>query len=114
VKLRTTEADTQRAILQYLALKKIWHRRFNVGAARLPGKGGRERLVQFGSPGLPDIMARTARSIIWIEVKSSIGTQSDAQRAWQEDAEAFGDTYILARSLDDVRVLFEGKYVHAC
>ena len=104
------EADIQRQILDYLAARHIWHRRMNSGAAMLPGKGGKLRPVRFGAAGMPDILVRGANgTVVWIEVKSTRGRQSPAQRQWQEDAERFGDIYILARSVEDVMVLFEGK-----
>jgi hypothetical protein len=102
------ESGIQRQILDYLNLRKVWHRRMNSGATRMNG-----RVVYYGAKGLPDIFARThAGSIIWIEVKADKGKQNDDQKTWQEDAERFGDVYILARSLDDVRALFEPRREH--
>ena len=99
------EGEVQKKILEYLKKIQIWHRRLNSGAARMNG-----RRVHFGSPGLPDIMARTkSGTIIWIECKSSTGKLSEDQRKWKDDMEKFGDTFITARHLDDVRALFEGN-----
>ncbi len=40
--------------------------------------------------------------IYGIEVKSSIGKQSDSQKEWQRNFEANGGIYILAKDLSDV------------
>lgn len=103
-----TESTVQRAILEYLTLKRVWAVRLNSGGAMVQGHGGKGQFIRFGAPGMPDILARGKRgSVVWIEVKSATGRQSDNQREWQRRAEAHGDTYILARSLDDVMPLFE-------
>ncbi len=100
------EKVVQAQILAYLKRKQLWHRRFNSGTRA----GATGRPVKFGSPGLPDIMARTKTgSIIWIECKSSTGKLTADQRKWKEDMERFGDTYILARRAEDVTDLFEGR-----
>lgn len=100
------EGDVQALILQYLAKRQVWHRRLNSGAARMNG-----RRVHFGSPGLPDILARTkVGTVIWIEVKGPDGKLSEDQRKWKDDMEGFGDTFITARCLDDVRALFEATH----
>ena len=76
----------------------------------LQGHGGKGQFVRFGAPGMPDILARgTTGAVIWIEVKSPTGRQSEDQRKWQEDMERFGDIYIVARSVEDVMALFEGR-----
>lgn len=106
--MKPKESDIQRSILDYLKLRRVWHRRLNSGAAMLPGKGGKPRPVFFGAKGMPDILARTtAGSIVWIEVKSATGRQTPEQKLWQQDMERFGDTYIVARSVDAVMALFE-------
>jgi hypothetical protein len=107
---RVLEKDVLRAILHYLTLRKVWHRRINSGGAMLAGHGGKGQFVRFGAPGMPDILARGSQgAVIWIEVKSPTGKQTPDQKEWQVDAEHFGDIYILARSLGDVTALFEGR-----
>ena len=111
LRLKVLEKDVQRQVLDYLSLRKVWHRRLNSGAALLEagGNGKPRRFIRYGAPGLPDILARTkAGTVIWIEVKSSTGKLSPDQAAWKKDSEAFGDTFITARCLEDVRALFEG------
>ena len=104
------EKDVLRVILHYLTLRKVWHRRINSGGAMLAGHRGKGQFVRFGAPGMPDILARgTNGAVIWIEVKSPTGKQTEDQRKWQEDMERFGDIYVLARSVTDVSALFEGR-----
>lgn len=104
------EKDTLRAILHYLALRKVWHRRINSGGGVLAGHKGKGQFVRFGAPGMPDILARgSLGAVVWIEVKSPTGKLSEDQKAWKRDAERFGDTYVLARSVEDVMVLFEAS-----
>jgi hypothetical protein len=110
VKRKILEKDVQRAILHYLTLRKVWHRRMNSGGAMVSGHKGKGQFVRYGSPGLPDILARgSTGAVVWIEVKSPTGKQTGDQRKWQIDMERFGDIYILARSVEDVTALFEGK-----
>ena len=108
------EKDVLRAILHYLTLRQVWHRRLNSGAALLESgaTGKPRRFVRYGAPGMPDILARgTTGAVIWIEVKSPTGRQTEDQRKWQMDMERFGDIYIVARKVEDVMSLFEA--VHA-
>lgn len=97
-----SERDTQKAILQYLALKKVLAYRMNTGAIKTEG-----RFFRFGSPGMADVVAFTPQSVIWIEVKGSKGRQSPEQVAFQKRHENLGHVYILARDLSDVSVLFD-------
>lgn len=97
-----TESAIQKQILLYLSKRGIWHRRFNSGIANMGG-----RYVRFGTPGLPDIMARTKQSIVWIEVKQPGKYLTVEQRAWKAECEQFGDVHITARSVEDVMQLFE-------
>lgn len=106
-----TETALVRSVLEYLALRKVWAYRANTGGLR--DKTG--RLVRFGTPGHPDIVARMrprgadygSGLVVWIECKSERGVQSPAQKDWQIKAEKHGDIYILARKLEDVMCLFE-------
>jgi len=52
---------------------------------------------------------RTERTIVWIEVKQPGRYLSPDQRERKAECEAFGDIHITARSLDDVRALFEPR-----
>ena len=100
-----------RAVEDVLALRKIWYRRLNSRTVLLPGAGGRERPVYFGSLGMADILATpwvpfagVARPVLlWIECKSGTGRQSDAQRAFEAQVVAAGHFYLVAHdSADEV------------
>ena len=106
-----SEAQTQKAILDYLAVKRIWHVRMNSGVMKTE-----KSFVRFGRPGMADILAMpkvkctdgvhnvlmTFIVPVWIEVKGLKGKQSEAQVLFQKEVEAEGHLYVLARSLEDV------------
>jgi hypothetical protein len=93
------------AILDYLAARRILSFRMNTGAMKID-----KRFVQFGVPGMADILALHRRitwedngvTPIWIEVKTATGKQSDLQKSFQRQVEDEGHKYIIARSIDDV------------
>jgi len=95
-----TEKQVQNAILRAfgtLPTLRLW--RANVGAARI----GR-RVVRFGIAGQADLTGILPDGRrLEIEVKSAIGRQTAAQKAFQEMIERFHGVYILARSVEDVR-----------
>lgn len=109
------EKDVQKAILDWLAAKRILAFRMNTGVADYNG-----RKVAFGVPGMADIVAFPPLMVnygceacntiytspmyrpYWFEVKAPKGKQSELQRSFQEQVESHGHRYILAKSLDDV------------
>jgi len=102
------EKSVQKAIIDYLTLRRVWVVRMNTGAIVSEYKG-KTRLHKYGYPGMADLYVRTPSSVtLWIECKSSIGKQSDLQRQFQMRVETLGDIYVLARSVDDVIPLFGG------
>lgn len=103
------EKDVQKAILQFLALKKIWAIRQNTGAIAFQRRDGSKGYLKAGVPGMADIQAWTAGGhTIWIEVKSSNGKQTDDQKEFQRQAEKHNHVYILARDVSDLYPLFGG------
>jgi hypothetical protein len=92
------ESDTQKQILSYLALKRIFHYRNNSGAF----VDSQKYFYRFGALGSPDIICVIAGQYLGIEVKAPKGKQSEHQKAFQRALEAAGRKYILAYSLDDV------------
>jgi hypothetical protein len=105
------ETRLVKQILDYLAYKRIWAYRVNTGG--LLNQTG--RLVRFGVPGHPDIVARMrpvhpnegSGRVLWIEAKAAKGRLSEHQVAWKGRAEEYGDTFIVARCLEDVSCLFD-------
>lgn len=92
------ESDVQRQILDYLALKHVFHYRNNSGAF----KDSNEHLYRFGATGIPDIICVIKGQYVGIEVKGPKGKQSDYQKEFQRQLGDAGGKYILAHSLDDV------------
>jgi hypothetical protein len=92
------ESDTQKAILEWLAWKHIFHYRNNSGAF----KRDDGHFYRFGAVGNPDIVCIIAGQYVGIEVKAPKGRQSDNQKEFQRLLEGAGGRYILAFSIDDV------------
>jgi hypothetical protein len=92
------ESDTQKAILEWLAWKHIFHYRNNSGAF----KRDDGHFYRFGAVGSPDIVCIIAGQYVGIEVKAPKGRQSDNQKEFQRQLEAAGGKYILAFSIDEV------------
>ena len=85
--------------------------RMNSGMANHSG-----RIVRYGYPGMADILVRRRRNkfepweVVWIELKARGGKQSDAQMAFQQHVEAWGDRYVLARSVNEVLTAMEVEH----
>lgn len=98
-----SESDTQALILIYVtSLPQTFAYRMNTGAA-----SDGSRFVKYGIPGQPDIFACIRGRFVGIEAKTAVGRQSEKQKIWQRNLERAGGIYILARSVDDVRVRLE-------
>lgn len=106
-----SEADTQKAILDWLAVKQIYALRLNTG---IGFQGGRPVRAHSGGAGVADILAfidvlldvngrpRHASWPLWIEVKSFRGIQSPEQQSFEAKVRGEGHEYIVARDLDEV------------
>ena len=84
-------------------MKRIFHYRQNGGAFKAEKGFMRTASVN----GLPDIVAIKDGIYIGIEVKAPKGKQSESQKAIQAEIEKAGGKYIIARSLDNAKVIFE-------
>jgi hypothetical protein len=101
------ESETQKAILEWLAWKHIFHYRNNSGAFAIPAEGTHQRrFFRAGVAGAPDIVCVINGQYVGIELKAPKGKQSDNQREFQRELEAAGGRYILAYSIDDVASVF--------
>jgi hypothetical protein len=97
------ESHVQRQILDYLALKGIFHYRQNSGAFAIPETANHaRRFFRAGVPGVPDIICVIKGQFVGIEVKAPKGKQSEHQKEFQRKIEAAGGRYVLAHSLEDV------------
>jgi hypothetical protein len=104
MRLKATESETQKAILDLLAVSGIFGFRLNTAAVKT---GGRFFYCHTLGRGAADILAFPSVGsghyrILWIETKSSVGRQQPEQVSFQEDVERRGHSYLLARSVDDV------------
>ena len=113
-----SEAEVQRAILDYLrTVPGVYAFRCNSRVVRMPGAGGRERLVRFGVKGLPDILgwrsedlsrgdpARPPRLLarwLGIEVKAPGREPTPEQIAFLEFLGQSGGIAVVASCVEDV------------
>lgn len=110
------EQQVLNAIMDYLAVKHIWHRRMNSGAVVSEYKG-KKRMFQFGSKGMADILCSVDQqhgggewcytAFLWIEVKAPGGKQSPAQIEFMDEVREAGHYYLVAKSIDDVEKALE-------
>jgi hypothetical protein len=109
IKIKVLEKTVLQQVLQYLRLRKCLCYRMNTGAGTFQNKEGPRRFVKFGEKGMADIIAWTkSGTTLWVECKGSTGKQSELQRHFQGQVEAYGHIYIVAHSIDDILPLFEG------
>src|ERR1700686_3051430 len=95
------ESDIQRQILDYLALKRIFHYRNNSGGLAGEHKGKRW-FVRFGALRQPGHHLRDRGPVCRDRSQRPKGVQSANQKEFQAKLEAAGGKYILAYSLDDI------------
>ena len=92
------EKEIQKAILDYLTLKRYFHWRNNSGAYKTE-----HSYIRYGAPGSPDIIL-IKNGFVWgIEVKTERGKLSVDQEAFRLALTEAGGTYLVARSLDDLQ-----------
>ena len=103
--MRETEAQIQKAILQWGAIKRILMHRINVIGTPLH-KNGLTVYRHSTNKGMADIHATVVVGgipvSVWLEVKTKKGKLSANQKAFQESIEAAGGFYYVVRSIDDV------------
>ena len=113
-KIKLLECDIQRQVLDYLAIKGLFHWRNNTGMIFSEYKG-KKRAFKMGQVGSPDIFVVKRPSppigellgmIYGLEVKAEKGKQSPAQSEWQVKFEEAGGKYLIIRSLEDVKEVF--------
>ena len=119
------EQDIQKCILDYLAAEHIFAFRLNTGGAKVHGGFLRSHSLGAGAAdilAMPRICESGHRNCLelsgkfhgeitptWIEVKNTKGRQSAEQKSFQEYVEGLGHRYILARSVDDVREMWQER-----
>lgn len=95
------ESDIQKAILDWLCRKGIFHWRCNLGGVRRAGKGLTRNTMR-GFPDIAGIIPGGKGQLFVVEVKTPSGKLSAEQARWREHLEMRGCLYILARSVDDL------------
>lgn len=95
-----------RAVMEYLAVKRIFAMRMNSGAVQ----DRRGIPVRMHEPGTADILALVnykqlgyGLDAYWIECKAENGRQSDLQKQFQAKVEDEGHIYIIARGIEDLQ-----------
>ena len=105
---RETEAQIQKAILQWGGYKRILMHRINVIGTPLH-KAGKTIYRPSTNRGMADIHATVLVGNIpvsvWLEVKTKKGRISDNQKAFNEVIAAAGGFYYVVRSIDDVELV---------
>ena len=103
--MKETEAQIQKAILQWGQYKKVLMHRINVIGTPLH-KDGLTVYRPSTNKGMADIHATLIVEgipvSVWLEVKTKKGKLSANQKAFQESIEAAGGYYYVVRSIDDV------------
>ncbi len=101
------ESAIQRAILDYLRLRRIYAVRINSGRIRISDPSRKTRLVKLADAGTPDILAclptRPYGAFVAFEVKTDTGKLTDLQAARHEQIRESNGGAFVVRSVDDVR-----------
>lgn len=108
-KVKVTEAEVLKSIMQFLDIKGVFKFRNNSGAYS-DAKSG--RFIRFGKKGSSDILAIYPKTgQFWaIEVKRPGGLLSDEQVTFLKDVRRSGGVSTVAESIEDiVRVLSDPR-----
>ncbi len=86
---KMTETDIRRQVQDYLRWRNwfVFYVLQGLGAYR----------------GIPDLIAVKCGRVLFIELKTPRGRQSDHQKQFQYDLEVAGGEYILCRGVDDLK-----------
>ena len=108
--MKETEAQIQKAIMQWGQYKKVLMHRINVIGTPLH-KDGLTVYRPSTNKGMADIHATVLVEgipvSVWLEVKTKKGRISDNQKAFQESVESAGGFYYVVRSIDDVDLVIQ-------
>ena len=108
--MKETEAQIQKAIMQWGQYKKVLMHRINVIGTPLH-KDGLTVYRPSTNKGMADIHATLIVEgipvSVWLEVKTKKGKLSPNQKAFQESIESAGGFYYVVRSIDDVDLVIQ-------
>ena len=111
--IKISEADLKRTVLEHLHwqqnLGRLWFTRLNSGVAYVR-RGGKYYKIQLCEEGTADILILKRRKhspndgwklrCIFIELKSTTGKQSEAQKEFQKLVIKQGASYYLVRDIE--------------
>jgi hypothetical protein len=101
MKLKVSEKDIQKSILEWLQLKKYFCWRNNTGGF----KNSKGHFYRFGSVGSGDILGLTRSGQFFsIEVKAPGKKPTDQQAQFIEEVKRNGGISFVAHSLEDVEL----------
>ena len=104
MKLKATEKQTQRAVLDYLNYSGYFAWRNNSGFIIL-GKQ-KKRVIKIGLVGMPDILCikkfKGLQILIGFEIKGEDGELNENQIIMKKNLEQYYVKYFVVRSVDDV------------
>lgn len=100
--MKTSEADTLKAVRDYLEIRDILYIRIHP-VRPVNGKNGIVfTKVNPSQKGAPDLLVAKGGYFLALEIKSSIGKQSPDQKSWQDRFEKQGGRYLIIRNIDDL------------
>lgn len=97
--MRVKAGDVEKAIIEYLRLKKFYARKIYVSG--IPIRGDRNRWRRNPMKGMADIIAVCAGIAYRIEVKCGKDRESREQVADREEWEAAGGRSLIVRDVED-------------
>lgn len=92
------EADVKLAVQQWLERAGYFWLRIQSGKVRV-----KRGYMQLCPEGTADLVVFHDGKTCWIEMKADKGKQKPSQMIFEAKAKAAGHSYIIARSLDEVR-----------
>ena len=101
---RISESQIEEAILEYLNISGYFAWK-NPSAGFHDGKGWRKQASRFAINGVADIISIKSGAVRFLEIKTDVGIQSEAQIAFEAKLELHGGQYFLVRSVKEVREL---------
>ena len=102
--MNNEEAKIQVQIIKLLQSEKIYFFAVNNEAHGRNAKQQMQLMSMGLRPGVSDLIVfPNYGNIIFVEVKTPTGKQSDSQKRFQARVEALGFQYHIVRSVDDVR-----------
>ena len=100
---KSTEKETQAAVIEYLTYKGIFHYRNNSGAFKTESGG----FYRMGMAGAPDIICVVEGVYVGLEIKDVKGKLNENQILFKERLEKAGGIYLVIRSIDEVIEYFK-------